>query len=47
MVSIEWLFGHGKIDHRGTGLTKTEQEKKMLSCISRDIDDIELELPEF
>lgn len=36
----------GKIDHRGTGLTKEEQNKEMLSCISRGIGHIEVELPD-
>ena len=34
----------GRVEHRGTGLTKEEQGKEMLSCVSRGIGHIAVEL---
>lgn len=36
----------GKVDHRGTALTQEEQKHEMLSCISRGVGHIEIELPD-
>lgn len=34
----------GRVEHRGTGLTEKEQEKEMLSCVSRGIGHISIEI---
>lgn len=36
----------GKIEHRGTGLSKDEQVNEMLSCVSRGVGHITIEIPE-
>jgi ferredoxin len=36
----------GEVQHRGSALTKTEQRSEMLSCVSRGIGHIVVELPE-
>lgn len=37
----------GEVQHRGSALTKTEQESEMLSCVSRGVGHIVVEVPNY